>query len=418
MGGRLESQRNLISGGPSAVWVTRFGQFAGGAAISHADSASGHAYSGSYAYSSPLFGFSIYSRRASDNYANLSLLPSADRPLKQLTATAGFNILKTLASIEVSRLDFRDSARASRVAITLSKALRGGVNVAGTLGRQHVLGRDVKEAYLSLTYTISHNTLASSSFSSFDQQRTEELHVQRALPTGPGWGYEADGRRTLGTSIGTGTVDYRSTIAQMELAGASGAGTSGITGQLSGGILEVGNSVHFSLPIQQGFAIVHVGVPNVRVYGSNLLLGRTNAAGDLVVPNLIGYYANDIRIDDTDIPIDYKIEQTERTISLPVGAGAIIDFGVKRVHGVTGNVKLESQGTTTIPAYGTARVRFGTTEFTSPIGEGGEFYFDQVAVGSNVMDVDYGPRHCTISFTVRGTNEPVENVGTIICRAR
>ena len=94
------------------------------------------------------------------------------------------------------------------------------------------------------------------------------------------------------------------------------------------------------------------GVPNVRVYLSNQLVGRTDANGNLLVPNLLSYYGNTVRIDDRDVPLDYAISQTQKTIAPSYRGGAFVEFPVVQVRTIVGSIVQRGAEGDVVPAFG------------------------------------------------------------------
>jgi outer membrane usher protein len=184
----------------------------------------------------------------------------------------------------------------------------------------------------------------------------------------------------------------------------------------AGGMVYQGSSLLLTRPVQESFALVRVpGVPNVRVYSSNELVGRTNERGDLLVPNLLAYYGNRLRIDDRDVPMHYQIVETEMTIAPPFRGGAVVTFPVRQIRTVTGSVVIRTKDGEVVPVFGELRVEDGKDVLVSPIGHGGEFYLENVAAGGHDATVEYPKGTCAFKLQVPEQSDPVLKLGRLIC---
>ena len=169
--------------------------------------------------------------------------------------------------------------------------------------------------------------------------------------------------------------------------------------------------------MQESFALIRVpGVPNVRVYLSNQLVGRTDSNGDLLVPNLLSYYGNSIRIDDRDIPLDYDVREVEETIAPPYRGGAFVEFPVQRVRTIVGSVVMKTPEGEVIPAFGELNVTDRLKTYTSPLGRHGELYLENVPPGTFNGTVEFSGGACSVAIVVPPTSGNVVKLGRLLCR--
>ncbi len=177
---------------------------------------------------------------------------------------------------------------------------------------------------------------------------TSQAMVQQSLPIGPGLGY----RLVLSqgeSEINQANVQYQGAYGRLEADytrsgyDVSEKGRASLTA--SGGMVLIGGRPFLSRAIQDSYALIRVpGVANVRGTLSNQEIGATNRNGDLLIPNLLHYYGNRVGINDKDIPLDYDIAATERTIAPPFRDGVVVAFPVRRVSSVAGAAVVEDEG--------------------------------------------------------------------------
>jgi outer membrane usher protein len=95
----------------------------------------------------------------------------------------------------------------------------------------------------------------------------------------------------------------------------------------AGGIIAVGDRVFLTRPVQNGFALVKgPGASIVECEWSNQPVGKTDRAGDCLYPNLLPYFGNQLGINDKDIPLNYSVGATQKTVAVPYRGGAVIAF--------------------------------------------------------------------------------------------
>jgi len=68
-----------------------------------------------------------------------------------------------------------------------------------------------------------------------------------------------------------------------------------------------------------------------------------------------------------------------------------------------------------VPAYGSLVVGSGTPVLESPIGEGGEFYFENLAAGAYPAHVIYEGATCALTLIVPPSATAFLNIGTLTC---
>jgi outer membrane usher protein len=106
---------------------------------------------------------------------------------------------------------------------------------------------------------------------------------------------------------------------------------------------------------------------------------------------------------------------TERTVAPPFRGGAVVDFPVHRLKIFQGTLKITKGGETTIPAFGELLVVKGIETFSSPIGSGGQFYFESLPEGNLEAVIHYKGGECQFPLTIPKTNQRSVNLGELEC---
>src|SRR2546422_1897551 len=162
-------------------------------------------------------------------------------------------------------------------------------------------------------------------------------------------------------------------------------------------------------------ALIQVpGLEGVRGFLNNQEIGRTNGSGNLLVPSLQPYYGNRLRIGDADIPIDYQIGAVEQVVATTVRGGALVPFDVQRVTSVKGMVRVDLNGHPTVPAFGELRL---DSRLKSPLGADGQFWFEDLGVGTHLAEVEFREGTCRFELVVPKDPGTSLNLGTVSCSA-
>jgi outer membrane usher protein len=224
-------------------------------------------------------------------------------------------------------------------------------------------------------------------------------------------------RSAEGNQLGNGQLQYQTSFGRYELGFDPLHPNQSRSFNASGGLVYQDGHVLFTRAVQESFGLIRIpDVENVRVYVSNQLVGRTDRHGDLLVPSMLSYYGNRVRIEDKDIPLDYEVAAIERTVAPPYRGGALIEFPVRRVQTVSGELVVKRGEADVIPAYGQLAVaQQGGQSSASPLGGGGEFYLENIASGTYTATVEYAGGTCEFNLQIPATTESFIQLGRVVC---
>lgn len=188
----------------------------------------------------------------------------------------------------------------------------------------------------------------------------------------------------------------------------------------AGAIGYVAGSTGFSRPIYDSFGLVRLeGLPDVRVLQNNQLMGKTNADGEVFVPNMGAYLDNQISVDDRDIPIDYSLKARDLYVAPGWRSGSLIKFDVRRIRAISGKLKISTDNTLKPLAYHEiviTRAKSGSdSKKVLLTGKGGEFYIEDIEPDSYTGSVGTGKDMCEFSFIVPESTESFIQLKDTIC---
>lgn len=417
-GGRLELRSNLFSGGPSVTARTPFGEIEAAAGLSRERGASGGALAAAFLYSGRPIGFGGSLRAMTARYSTASLRANDDRPTIDAAGFASFQIgPRGSATVQqrASRMSLTGSSARTSLIGSMRLTDRADAFMSGSWDRG--IGGTARNFFIGVSVRAIPKAIASVSYEHTPDGSHLVTDVQQPLPVGAGWGYRFHGEHGA-RSFSSGALQYQGPYGRYELRHDALSGTGETTVSAAGGIVAIGGGVYASRPVQDGFALVRVPqVPGVRAYASNQEVGRTDARGNLLVPNLLSYYGNVLNISDQDIPLNHSVGAVRKTIAPPYRGGALVLFPVARVQSVAGTVRLIVDGVAIAPAYAQLRLTAGAQTFESPVGANGEFYLENVPAGRHEAVLDYQDISCNLAIDMPASEAAVINLGTITCTA-
>jgi len=418
VGGRLEAATDLVSGGPTVTLGFTFGDVEIAGAASQEREQSGGAGSLAYRYLAQPVSLGASVRALSNHYATLSLAAKDDRTTLEINGFIGITLgTRTDVTMQYTRSDFRDRGPQDRASILSSVRLTDRASLLLSASRS--TQKDAKptvEAFAGLSIALGDRTTATLSYQQQGNQNVGSVEVQRSLPVGPGFGYSVRADATGETVQGAASVQYQGPYGRYEASYQRVNSQDTTVLRAAGGLVALGGTAFATRPVSDSFALIRVpGVAGVRGFLNNQEIGHTDARGDLPVPDLLSYYGNRLGIAAPDIPLDYSVGSTERTVATPLRGGAVVSFPVRPIRAVTGSLVIVVAGKPIIPAYGQFTVTAEGRQFNSPIGRDGEFYLDDVPTGRHAAVIASETTRCSFTLGVPAAPEPVMNLGALRC---
>ena len=419
LGGRLEVASNLISGGSTLITTLPFGALELSLAASSESGISGTAAALTYSYSSRNIGFGGSVRLLSDRYANLSLKALDDRATLENNAFISISPIRNFSlGLQYASSDFRDKGQNNLLGLTSTLRLNSRADLSINLTKSNQPTQPTtNELFIGFNYTLG-NARAS-----INRQNTNgktvissTVSLEKSRPVGNGWGYRLQVNPNEEKIPANGNIQYRAPFGVYELNLNRSNGINSGSVNISGSIIGIGNSVFLAPPVTESFALIKVpGVRGVRGYSNNQEIGRTNSQGNLIITNLRPYNGNNLKIQDEDIPLNYKIDANEKVIAPTFRGGAVVPFPVRLIQGLIGTLSVETSGKTVIPSYGQLNVTVDNQIINSPIGKEGDFYLDSVPPGKYAANVDYEGGICNFELTIPQSQEQIVNLGNLKC---
>ncbi len=413
LGGRAEASRGLVSGGPRLTLGTLAGDFDVELSGSSADGHSGTAGWLAYRFTAVRYSFGVAATHRSPQYATLSLAPGDDRTTRDLNAFVASSFGPVSLGLNGSLTDMRSGDRFRRVALQATAPIGRWGNLFASFGSVEHLNKTQPEVLVGITMSVGHLTTANALFQKSEGKDSLNLELRRPLTQGNGYGYML--QHNSGTNTQSAALQYQGSFGRYEI-DADPKHTDQASYSVSGGLVYLGGALLPTRAVQDSYALARVGVPGVEVFASNQEIGHTNRSGDLLVPNLLPHYANELRINDRDLPLDYEVEGTKVTVVPPSRGGVVAPFPVHRIRSYTGKMQFMIVGESYTPSLGEVDVRRkGAAAETVALGRIGEFYVEDLDAGTYEATLRIGRVACDFRLNLPASQTAITDIGVIQC---
>lgn len=327
-------------------------------------------------------------------------------------AFLGFNLGRA-GSVNFSYIERRRDGEEQRLA-SGRYSLSFGRHASLTVSALHPLGEEEVEPTVrgSLTIPFGARSAASYSRQVRGEQERRRTMVRRNAPLDGGLGVRALSYRgelegdELHTRLRTGVGSY-----QLDASRYGNIET--YRGQARGGIAFLGGRPFLSDWIFGSFAAVEVpegeGIP---VYRDNLPVARTGSSGWALVPGLRAYERNNIRLDESELPMNLRIEEGVESNVVPRRrSGVVVSFAVNSERAAL--IELRLPDGETVPAGATARIVGHEKEH--PVGWDGMAYITSLPESGRI-EAQWADQRCSARLEYPDTDDPVPEIGPLTCR--
>lgn len=426
-GFRGEANHRLLNGGPQATFLLgRWGEVTTAGAISQEQGQTGYAAFGTYTYIRSGFSVRASVQSLSRAYTNLSLETIQAKPQLQWQGSLGYNFpfLGSL-SATYTTASFYGQPTVESVSLFYQRPVFTNFYFQASATRT-LAPTPATEIFCGLTFFLGtyHSGTVGVQSQDHIQDHTliETATFQKNTPRGPGWAYRFQGGRTENTLAGSDVstdnlVQYQGDHAVAGVGFRRVQGQDSVDLRMAGSVAFIDRGVHFSRPIQDSFALVKVGsIKNVDVSYSNLSEGRTNAKGELLVPDLISYYENQLSIEDTDVAVNYNLTDVRKLVTPWFRGGTVARFGVTKVQGFVGHVFIREKGQSKPAEYGNLVLSVpDQPPVMAVVGEGGEFYVENLQPGNIPVRVEWQQKTCRFEIMIPGSEDMMVDLGKWTC---
>lgn len=163
--------------------------------------------------------------------------------------------------------------------------------------------------------------------------------------------------------------------------------------------------------IGDGFAIVNNAGPQTKIINGGVTLGETDAKGRFLISNLVPYQINNIYANPENLPLDWNLSSTEKSIITGYKQGVEIDFEAKKSFSAI--IKIVDKNNEPIkPGYSAILNQQGQ----EIVGYDGEIFLPGLQK-NNALVVDLIENGtCNVLFEYNMTESTMQKLGPYICQ--
>ncbi len=398
------------------------GLISGGLAVSQAAHGPGRLVYGQFQHQSRSIVYSAMIQAASGEFRQLGL-PAGERPARTIEQIqvgralgnrgfVSFGFLNrqhrtglTRSESNQSELDFRAFTGSLNLRLTDRVSLSVSSNYSPGLKRG-------LNAFISLVMPLGPRRILVASSDLEERANTSMIDLTQQPPVGNGYGYRVRVNQSLtpGTEAGLWFQSNRGNY-RME--------TSDKDNKLSwrfgetGSVVWMGRHILLSRPLDDSFALVEVPkAKGVKVFSNNQFITTTNGRGIALIPNLVPYDRNTVRLDDSSVPFNLGVDFSEKTVVPMPRSGVQLKFAASEIEG--GLLVLVTEDGGFVPLG--AEVTINDYPEVFQVALRGEVFVPNFSVPAHIQ-VRWPISQCDATVTNIPGNEPLPRIGPITCKA-
>ena len=297
------------------------------------------------------------------------------------------------------------------VSASYSRPLMGDVSlystVFKTLGADDGLG-----AYVGLSMSLGESGNATAVVTQNNNSVGFGIDYMKPLslePDSVGWRLRAV---KGGGQQSEAELSYRSAISELRGRIIDQLGGPAATGEMSGAIVAANGGLFLTNRIDDAFAIVDVGAPDVDVYFENRRVSTTGGDGRALVTGLRSFQTASIAIDPTNLPINAALPVTQVSVTPADHSGVAVNFGV-RAGAKSAVLVLRFADGSYVPVGSVGRIDGQNEEFI--IGYDGQAYVTNLAA-ANTAVINHSEGECHAKFAYEAASDTQTVIDPVICQ--
>ena len=216
-----------------------------------------------------------------------------------------------------------------------------------------------------------------------------------------------DRRRSIAAALQT-----RTNYGTGKLSAQFASGDLALQARFDGAIVTTAGRVALGNRVNDAFAIVDVGVPDIPVYLQNRKVALTNSRGQALVPSLGSFVNNRLSINPNDLPLNVTLTATGADVVPSLRSGVVVDFGGANTES-SAILTLRLANGTLVQPGSVARLAATHEEFL--VGYDGQVYVTHLSA-FNELNVTTFLGECTALFDGPFDAKLQNNLGEIVCQ--
>jgi outer membrane usher protein len=408
MGVRSEMANGGEALGVSANYgMAKLGIAGGGVVLSMDKTRPGALAYVDFSHAARAFGFAVHGEKTTPGFWQIGLQPTEanGRQLVQASVTHAVGNRGTVSAGFIQEIlhnagDLR--------AMTATAGVRVGPGYLSVTPTLSTAPRRTTGVNFSFTIPLGRRQTVLATADTGNAGRSAPVEVQRSLPAGTGYGY-----RVRSDALNHGRVDaefsYQNDHGEWDVEGSQSA--QGNSWRLSdrAGLAWLDGHLLMARWLQDSFALVEVPhQANVGVFVNNLQVARTNHNGVALIPWLVPYDRNSVRIDDSAVSMDTILDISDKIVVPSFRSGVLVKFTPQKSAGAT--LILKTSTGELVPLG--AQVKVGST-VAGQVAYHGEVFLPLLTAPASLR-VEWPDHACELVVTAI-PNEVLPRLGPLLC---
>jgi len=357
-------------------------------------------------------GVSLSAEGASRGYRQLGIDTASPLPRLQTTASYSYSTDK-FGAFNLSYAGFDNYDTGKLDTYTINYTMRLGAHSALTLSATRLSGiTSGTSVGATLIVPLENRITLASGVTSRSGTTEGYVNASRALSAETGWGWRtALGRRAEGEYTEGGAY-YQGSKGLFSADVSAAQNQQNLRLGLVGGMVMAEGRVFGTRRVQDSFAIVEVpGYADVGVGFQGSTLTRTDKDGVALLPRLLPFQRNSVRLDPTELPISAELDSIEQEAVPALRGGVKITFPVRSGRGALIRIVLDNGE----PAPAGAEVELIGDKKEFFVARRGEAFVTGLQA-SNRLRLKWNGTSCTFNVELPpGSLEDITRVGPVHC---
>ncbi len=267
-------------------------------------------------------------------------------------------------------------------------------------------------AGVNLLVPLENQTSLSSNFSRRNGQTEGYVSASQSLSGDTGLGWRTLVGQRSGQNYSEGGLYYQGNKGLISADVSASAAQQTVRLGAQGGLVGIDGQLFTTRRVQESFALVEVpGYPGVGVGFQGNVLARTDKDGKALVPRMLPYQPNSIRLDPNELPISAELDSIEQIVVPGNRSGVIVKFPVRSGRGAL--VKIVFDDGEPAPAGAEIELVGDKQEFY--VARRGEAFITGLQP-ANEIRLTWNKSRCTLNVVLpAGALDDIARVGPLIC---
>jgi outer membrane usher protein len=226
-----------------------------------------------------------------------------------------------------------DTEDEMRRIISLSHSRRAFANATFSVSGYYDLDDDENAGlFAGLHFSLTDDIHASTGYAGDDDGSSFTASIakpERSEIGSYGWRVQA---QEGGSQYRSAAVSYRTRPARLEAGIRQHSDDVETHAQAEGAVAMLDGHAFFANRIDDAFAVVDTGEPDIRVFHENRPIGVTDEDGILFVPGLRAWQPNRLSIDPANFPVTAEIVNTKKTVVPRGQSGITVAFRAQEIN--------------------------------------------------------------------------------------